>query len=122
MVSSPNPKNVGEPVAETPVITGPKQLTVSTVLLDVASSSYSTTILDDSADRRHHGMGLGDGWVIGRSQQMGTREAALDLHREALYAARTEEPWPPNGGHDSDCAYVGGISSNCTCSTKGGAA
>jgi len=25
------------------------------------------------------------------------------------------EGWLPNGGHNSDCAYVGGISSRCTC-------
>lgn len=23
--------------------------------------------------------------------------------------------WHPNGGHDSGCAYVGGISPKCTC-------
>ncbi|MEV6544430.1 hypothetical protein [Streptomyces sp. NPDC051665] len=25
------------------------------------------------------------------------------------------DPWPPNGGHESLCAYAGGISRNCTC-------
>lgn len=87
-----NPKTVGEPVAETSVVTGTKKLTVSTVLLDSASSSYSTAIYDDSDDRLHHGMRLGDDWVIGWGQQMGTHAAAMDLHREALYAARTETP------------------------------
>lgn len=29
-------------------------------------------------------------------------------------------PWQPNGGHDSDCAYVGGIGPNCTCSPEDG--
>lgn len=37
------------------------------------------------------------------------------------YWAHSERPsdghdaFPPNGGHDSDCAYVGGISRRCTC-------
>jgi hypothetical protein len=89
-----DPKTVGEPVDETTVATDVKELTVSTVLLDPASSSYSTTIFDDSADRRHHEMRLGEDWVIGWGQQMGTRQAALDMHREAVHAACSEEPRP----------------------------
>lgn len=29
------------------------------------------------------------------------------------------KPWPPNGGHDDLCAYAGGISRDCTCTTEG---
>lgn len=83
---------VGGLISETSVITDTKRLTVSTVLIDEAS--YWTVIRDDHDDKRHHDMRLGDTWIIGRDQQMGTRQAALDLHREALYAARTEEPRP----------------------------
>jgi hypothetical protein len=38
-----------------------------------------------------------------------------------MYAARTEEPFPPRGGHDELCAYVSGMTTRCTCS-EGGAA
>jgi hypothetical protein len=89
-----DPKTVGEPVDETAVVTGVKKLTVSTVLLDPASSSYTTTVFDDSDDREHHEMRLGDDWVVGWGQQVGTRQAALDMHREAVHAARSEEPRP----------------------------
>jgi hypothetical protein len=90
-----DPKTVGEPVRETPVVTGTKKLTVSTVLLDAASHSYDTTIYDDSDGKRHHGMRLGNGWIIGHGQQTGTRGAALALHEEAVEAARTKEPTTP---------------------------
>lgn len=30
-------------------------------------------------------------------------------------------PFPPNGGHRPDCAYVGGIGPTCTCTTESGA-
>ena len=87
-----DPKTVGEPVRQTSVAADSKRLTVSTVLLDAISSSYVTTIYDDSEDKRHHGMHLGDEWIIGWGQQMGTRAAALDLHEDAVQAARTYVP------------------------------
>ncbi|MFF2502130.1 hypothetical protein ACFVTY_01855 [Streptomyces sp. NPDC058067] len=106
-------------VAQRQVVTESKQLTVSTIR--IAADYYDTVIFDDSADKRHAGMSLG-GYVIDSSSKRATdREAAMDQHREALIAARTEEPWPPNGGHDVDCAYVGGIGPNCNCSPAGGA-
>jgi hypothetical protein len=42
----------------------------------------------------------------------------MDDHREALYAARTEEPFPPRGGHDATCAYVSGMTTRCTCASE----
>jgi hypothetical protein len=89
-----DPKNVGDRIAETPVIVNNKRLTVSTVRLDV--SSYDTTIFDDSDGKQHHGMRLGDGWIIGWGQQSGTLDGAMHDHREALCAARTEQPRPLN--------------------------
>ena len=32
--------------------------------------------------------------------------------------APVDAEFPPNGGHDNDCAYVGGIGPDCTCSTE----
>jgi hypothetical protein len=89
-----DPKTVGTLVHETSIVANSKQLTVNTVLIDAASSSYNTTIFDDSVDKRHHGMRLGTDWIIGRGQQMGTRGAAIALHEEAVEAALNEEPWP----------------------------
>lgn len=88
-------KTVGELVRETPIATGSRTLTVNTVLLDAATSSYDTTIYDDSQSKRHHGMRLGDDWIIGQGQQMGTRDAALALHEEAVEAARAKTPLMP---------------------------
>lgn len=83
---------VGDLVSETSVITDTKRLTVSTVLIDEAS--YWTVIRDDHDDKRHHDMRLSDSWIIGRDQQMGTRQAALALHDEAVETARAHEPEP----------------------------
>jgi len=107
-----------EIIRQTPVVTDTKNLLVSTVR--IGGGYYDTVIFDESDDKRHAGFFLG-GYVINRSsKKAGNRDAAMDDHREALLAARTEKPFPPNGGHDSDCAYVGGISSNCTCSPEAG--
>jgi len=105
-------------VAQRAVVTDTKQLTVSTVR--IARGYYDTAIFDDSADQRHTGMFLG-GFVIDRSSKpSGDRDAAMDIHREALIAARTGEPFPPRGGHGELCAYASGMASRCTCSAKGG--
>lgn len=87
-------------VRQTPVTGDGVALTVSTV--QIARNYYDTVVFDDSAAKRHHGMVLAghehEGrkygpYVIGRTNERAeTREAAMDQHREALYAARTETP------------------------------
>lgn len=77
-------------------------LTVSTV--QVAPDYFDTVVFDGTADKRHAGMVLpGHVWegrtygpyVIDRSNERATtRESALDQHRAALLAARTETPSP----------------------------
>ena len=88
-------------VRQTPVKHGDEvALTVSTV--QIARNYYDTVVFDDSVDKHHTGMVL-DGhehegskfgpYVIDKSStRADTREAAMDQHREALYAARTETP------------------------------
>jgi hypothetical protein len=89
-------------VAKTPVVdrkTG-KSLTVSTIRID--RSHYDTVVFDDSADKRHNGMVLAGHEHEGRkfgpyciglsSERAATRDEAMEQHREALYAARTETP------------------------------
>ncbi|WP_063856833.1 MazG-like family protein [Streptomyces cyaneogriseus] len=44
---------------------------------------------------------------------------AAKLAKVEKRAARTEEPFPPRGGHDATCAYVSGMTSRCTCSDGG---
>ncbi|MFJ7176471.1 hypothetical protein ACIQXA_08685 [Streptomyces massasporeus] len=105
-----------EIVRQTPVETDGKKLTVSTIR--IKRGYYDTVIFDDSTDKRHTGQMLA-GFVIDQSSKRAeTREAAMDDHREALYAARTEEPFPPRGGHDATCAYVSGMTTRCTCASK----
>ncbi|MEU0181837.1 hypothetical protein ABZ312_11700 [Streptomyces sp. NPDC006207] len=82
-----------EIVRQTPVITDTKNLLVSTVR--IGGGYYDTVVFDESADKRHAGFFLG-GYVINKSSKAaGSRESAMDDHREALYAARTEEPKAP---------------------------
>lgn len=87
-------------VAQTPVVTDSKQLTVSTVR--VKRGYYDTVIFDDSADKsaagkvlpshEHEGRTFGP-YVIDRmNHRTATRDEAMEQHREALYAARTEQP------------------------------
>ncbi|MFI9244213.1 hypothetical protein ACIGXF_16850 [Streptomyces sp. NPDC053086] len=111
MVSSKN--GLPDIVRQTPVKTGTKNLLVSTIR--IGGGYYDTVIFDESSDKRHDGFFLGGYAINHSSKKAGNRDAAMDDHREALHAARTEEPFPPRGGHDDLCAYAAGISSNCTC-------
>ncbi len=89
---------MSEIVGQTPVKSDTKDLFVSTV--KIAPGYYDTVVLDESPDKRHVGMVLpaheSEGrrygpYVIGKSStRAATREAAMDQHREALYAARVE--------------------------------
>ena len=91
---------MSEIVRQTPVKSGTKNLLVSTI--KIAPNYYDTVVMDESDDRRHQGKVLPghehDGrqygpYVIGATNEHApTREAAMDQHREALYASRTEEP------------------------------
>jgi hypothetical protein len=117
MVSSRN--GLPEIVRQTPVVTDTKDLLVSTVR--IGGGYYDTVVFDESSDKRHAGFFIG-GFVINKSsKKAGSRESAMDDHRDAVYAARTEEPFPPRGGHDELCAYVSGMTTRCTCSSEGGA-
>lgn len=91
-------------VRQTPVVLGDEMaLTVSTVQLGFRR--YDTVIFDDSPDKRHAGMVLVGHENEGRkhgpyvidhsSERASTRDEAMDQHREALYAARTETPKAP---------------------------
>lgn len=88
LLTSPTPEH--RIVAQRPVITAGKSLTVSTIRL--RRGHYETCVFDDSADKRHSGMSLG-GFVIDLIPLgAGTRDEAMENHREALHAARTEQP------------------------------
>lgn len=91
-------------VRQSPVVCGDEwTLTVSTVQLGFRR--YDTVVFDDSDDKRHAGMVLAghehEGrkfgpYVIDKSQERAaTRDEAMEQHREALYAARTETPKAP---------------------------
>lgn len=81
-------------VRQTPVRHGDEMaLTVSTV--QIAPRYYDTVVFDDSSDKRHDGWLIG-GYVINKSsKRVATRDEAMDDHREALYAVRTENPKTP---------------------------
>jgi hypothetical protein len=91
---------VTEIIRQTPVKTDTKDLLVSTI--KIAPDYYDTVVFDESDDKRHRGKRLPghehEGhyygpYVIGASSEGATtREKGMDHHREALYAARTEEP------------------------------
>jgi hypothetical protein len=91
---------VNEIIRQTPVKSGTKDLLVSTI--KIAPGYYDTVVMDESDDQRHAGKILAGHehedhqhgpYVIGAtSEHTASREAAMDRHREALYAARTEEP------------------------------
>lgn len=83
-------KRLPEIVRQTSVTTDTKNLLVSTVR--IGGGYYDTVIFDESDDKRHAGFLLG-GYVINHSsKKAGSREAAMNDHREALHAVRTSEP------------------------------
>ena len=83
-------RRLPEIVRQTPVVTDTVNLLVSTVR--IGGGYYDTVIFDESDDKRHAGFLLG-GYVINHSsKKAGSRESAMDDHREALVAARTSEP------------------------------
>jgi len=66
--------------------------------------------------------------ICDREQRNATRwenpipvpEWVAEVQRAALGDdVRTEEPFPPRGGHDEMCAYVSGMTTRCTCSEGG---
>ncbi|MEU8829360.1 hypothetical protein [Streptomyces sp900116325] len=77
-------------VAARPVIAGTKQLTVSTIR--ISANRYDTAIFDDSPDKRHAGMTIGGYVIDNSSKSAANREAGMDNHRDALIAARDEQP------------------------------
>lgn len=84
------PHPAPEIVRQSSVATDTKQLTVSTIR--IRRGCYETVVFDDSTDKRHSGWTIG-GLVIDQQQRRAdTRDEAMEHHREALYAARTEEP------------------------------
>ncbi|MGW2010916.1 hypothetical protein [Streptomyces nigrescens] len=75
-------------VRTSPVREDGKKLTVSTV--KIAHRRYSTVVFDDHADRRHTGKRIGRHIIDAGDVRSDTREEAMEAHREALQAARTE--------------------------------
>lgn len=55
--------------------------------------------------------------ILSHSDRMEFLRIVEDGHGHVGNCAHPEpeSDWLPNGGHDSDCAYVGGISRRCTC-------
>lgn len=60
-------------------------------------------------------------WLMGRDDVVAAMDAApyppYGAPKVAVFGKALGFDFPPNGGHDADCAYVGGISPNCTCAT-----
>ncbi|TFI30149.1 hypothetical protein [Streptomyces sp. 4R-3d] len=80
-------------VAQRAVVTDTHQLTVSTVRID--ADYYDTAVFDDSASKKHTGMSLGGFVIDSSSKRSPDRESAMEVHREALIAARNETPKDP---------------------------
>lgn len=81
-------------VRQTPVKHGNEwALVVSTI--QIGFRAYSTTVFDDTPDRRLEGWKIGDRTIETTIEKAATREEAMDQHREALYEARTGTPAPP---------------------------
>jgi hypothetical protein len=81
-------------VRQTPVKHGDEwALVVSTI--QVGFRAYETTVFDDTVGKRLEGWKLGDHTIETSVVKAVTREEAMEQHREALYAARTETPRAP---------------------------
>lgn len=81
-------------VRQTPVKHGDEwALLVSTT--QVGFRAYETAVFDDTAERRLEGWTLGDRVIETSVDKASTRDEAMEQHREALYAARTETPRAP---------------------------
>ncbi|WP_329131634.1 hypothetical protein OG552_10730 [Streptomyces sp. NBC_01476] len=88
-----------EIIRQSPVKDAARNLLVSTV--KIRRNYYDTVVFDEHPDKRHQGKVLPghehEGrtfgpYVIGASSERAmTREEAMEQHREALYAARTEQ-------------------------------
>lgn len=88
-----------EIVRQTPVKGDGFELTVSTVR--IAPRYYDTVIFDDSSDKsaagkvlashEHEGRTYGPYVIDKTNHRSETRAEAMEQHREALYAARTEQ-------------------------------
>ncbi|MBQ1163407.1 hypothetical protein KBZ21_36045, partial [Streptomyces sp. A73] len=66
-------------VAQTPVITGTKRLTVSTIR--IARDNAETVVFDDHSDKRHDGWFI-DGFTINKSSKRAeNRDDAMETHR-----------------------------------------
>jgi len=82
-------------VRQTPVKHGDEwALIVSTI--QVGFCAYETTVFDDTPGKRLEGWKLGGRIIETTVEKASTREEAMDQHREALHAARTETPMAPN--------------------------
>ncbi len=89
-----NPMSFPKIVRQSPVKNGTEwTLTVSTI--QVGFRAYETSVFDDTPDKRLEGWLLGDRVIETTTAKASTREEAMDQHREALYAARTETPKAP---------------------------
>lgn len=78
-------------VRQTPVKHGDEwTLTVSTI--KTGFRAYTTAVFDDTPDRRLVGWLLGERTIETTVETASTREEAMEQHREAVYAARTETP------------------------------
>jgi hypothetical protein len=77
-----------ETVRTTPVHGGDRVLLVSTIR--ICRGRYDTVVFDESEDRANTGRSVGR-WVIDKyNERTDDRESAMDAHRDAVYAARTE--------------------------------
>ncbi|MFE9003184.1 hypothetical protein ACFYOY_13730 [Streptomyces sp. NPDC007875] len=96
-----------EIVRQTPVKDRKTGLALTVSTIRIARGHYDTVVFDDSTDKRHSGMVLAGHEHEGRqygpyvidstNERADTRDEAMDQHREALYAARTEQPSPRGG-------------------------
>ncbi|MEV7975467.1 hypothetical protein [Streptomyces sp. NPDC086519] len=78
-------------VRQTPVKHGDEWALIVSII-QVGFRAYETAIFDDTPERRLEGWTLGDRIIESSVDKASTRDEAMEHHREALYAARTETP------------------------------